>query len=99
MIDESTDISSCRHLCVVTRVFEGDRILDAFFDIVPVEDASAGGLYKALIGAFEKAGVPYKDNMVGFAADIEDLLKEVYNYFNVSPKRADMFKSSRASSI
>lgn len=69
MIDEPTDISSCKHLCVVTRVSEGDRILDAFFHRVPVEDASAGGLYKALIGMFERAGVPYRDNMVGFALD------------------------------
>lgn len=139
MIDEPTDISSCKHLYVVTRVSEGDRILDAFFHLVPVEDASAGRLYKALVGAFERAGVPYKDNMVGFALDganvmmgtnhsvmmllkkdtpnlfilkrlchsfhlcasyacvklprvVEDLLRDVYNYFNASPKRKNMFK-------
>lgn len=139
MIDESTDISSSKHLCVVARVFDNEKVSDAFFDLVCVEDASADGLYKALVSAFEKAAVPYKENLVGLAADgaavmmgtnhsvmtllkrdvpnlfilkclchsfhlcasyacaklprvVEDLLRDVYNYFRTSPKRTDIFK-------
>ncbi|KAH9360391.1 hypothetical protein HPB48_008383 [Haemaphysalis longicornis] len=69
MIDESTDISSSKHLCVVAGVFDNEKVSDAFFDLVRVEDACADGLYKALVSAFEKAAVPHKENLVRFAAD------------------------------
>lgn len=69
MVDESTDISCSKHLCVVTRVFDENKVRDAFFDLIAVTDVTAGGLHSALSGAFERAGVPYKRNLVGFAAD------------------------------
>ncbi|KAH9371677.1 hypothetical protein HPB48_020494 [Haemaphysalis longicornis] len=62
MIDESTDITSSKHLCVVARVFESEKASDAFFDLVRVEDASADGLYKAVVSVFEKAAMPYEEN-------------------------------------
>lgn len=69
MVDESTDIGCSKHLCVVTRVFDENKVKDAFFDLIAVTDVTADGLHSALSGAFERAGVPYKRNLVGFAAD------------------------------
>ncbi|KAH9366674.1 hypothetical protein HPB48_017673 [Haemaphysalis longicornis] len=71
MIGESTDINSSKHLCVMARVFDNEKVRDAFFDLVHVGDVSADGLYKAIAGAFEKVAVPYKEkNLLGLAADV-----------------------------
>ncbi|XP_077497791.1 zinc finger BED domain-containing protein 5-like [Amblyomma americanum] len=143
MVDESTDVSCAKHLCVVTRVFEKDSVTDAFFDLIPVTDVSANGLYSALTSTFQRAGIPYKENLVGFAADgasvmmgskhsvmvllkkeipglfilkctchsfhlcasyacsklprvVEDLVRDVYSYFNSSPKREGTLKKFQA---
>lgn len=60
MVDESTDVSCSKHLCVVTRVFEKHKVTDSFFDLNPVTDVSADGLYGALTGTFQGTGVPYE---------------------------------------
>lgn len=67
MVDESTDTSCSKHLCVVTRVFDENKVRDAFFDLIAMTDVIAGGLRSALSGAFERVGVPYKRSLVGFA--------------------------------
>lgn len=51
------------------RSFEGGEVRDAFFRLLPVEDGTAGGLHGTLVSALEAANIPYKENILGFAAD------------------------------
>ncbi|KAG0437102.1 hypothetical protein HPB47_017601 [Ixodes persulcatus] len=70
IMDESTDKGSTKHACLVTRVVDDDlNVKDEFFALLPVTDATALGLHRVVVEAFEKAGIPYKKNMIGFAAD------------------------------
>lgn len=42
---------------------------DAFVGLVPVQDGSAQSLYDSVVKAFVDDGIPYKENMIAFAAD------------------------------
>lgn len=68
-MDESTDVSCCKHLCLVTRMFHKDSVVDAFFDLLPIQDASVQALYEHVVKAFTNWNTPYKENMIGLAAD------------------------------
>lgn len=68
-MDESTDNGSTKHACLVAWVVHDNlNVKDEFFAL-RVTHASATGLRKVVIEAFEKAGIPCKKNMIGFAAD------------------------------
>lgn len=41
IVDEATDSSCCKHLCLPTRVSDGERVVDAFFDLIQIHDATA----------------------------------------------------------
>ncbi|KAH6919575.1 hypothetical protein HPB50_029436 [Hyalomma asiaticum] len=69
IVDEATDSSCCKHLCLLMRVFDGERVVDAFFDLIHLQDATAQDMYDHIVVAFAKWKVPYKQNMVGFDAD------------------------------
>ncbi|XP_040078611.1 uncharacterized protein LOC120850229 [Ixodes scapularis] len=69
MVDESTDGSCCKLLCLVTRVFNGERVVDAFFDLLQIQDATARTLYEHIVKAFTDWRIPCKENMIRFAAD------------------------------
>lgn len=80
-IDESTDRSCAKVLCIICRVQSihvtysdeqpagKNRVRDIFFALEDVADASAAGLYKLIVGLFNKHAIDYKKNLVGFAAD------------------------------
>lgn len=70
LVDESTDNSAVKNLAMVVR-FNDDqfKIKDEFLSLIPVSDASAEGLYNTIISFFNKHNIPYKKNLVGFAAD------------------------------
>lgn len=134
IIDESTDISTQKHLCIVVRYVVEDSVKDNFFKLIKVEDAKALSIYNLLIENFTKYEIPYKENLIGFASDganvmfgahqsvmkllkndipglfvmkcichsfhlcasnachklpmhLEDLARDIHNYFNSSPKR------------
>ncbi|KAL1443615.1 hypothetical protein MTO96_045924 [Rhipicephalus appendiculatus] len=69
IVDEATDSSCCKHLCLLTRVFDGERVVDAFFDLIQIKDATAQAMFDHIVKAFGDWNVPYKENMIGFAAD------------------------------
>nr|XP_050051083.1 uncharacterized protein LOC126547226 [Dermacentor andersoni] len=70
LVDESTDKATVKHLSLVARVMNADGgIMDAFFDLVPVSDATASSLYTSLKAVFSAAEIPYDKNLIGFAAD------------------------------
>lgn len=135
IVDESTDKSTIKHLCLVVRYFnDSDNIQDSFLGLIQLSGADALTLYNHIVQFFNENDIPYKNNMIGFASDganvmlgsnnslmtllkrdvpslfvmkcichsfhlcasysceklprfIEDLLRDVYNYFSSSPKR------------
>lgn len=69
MVDESTDRGCTKHLALVARVATSQGIKDAFLTLVPLESATADTLYECVKAVFNDANIPYKENMIGFAAD------------------------------
>jgi len=71
MIDESTDKSSTKHLAVVSRMVQNSNfeIRDEFVKLIEVSDASAKGVYDAIINFFNTHAILYKQNLAGFASD------------------------------
>lgn len=70
IIDESTDKSCVKQMAIVARVVSNNfNIEDSFLGLLEVTDASASGIHKLTVDFFEKHKIPYKLNMVGFAAD------------------------------
>ncbi|KAH7940119.1 hypothetical protein HPB52_021872 [Rhipicephalus sanguineus] len=43
--------------------------VDAFFDLIQIQAATAQAMYDHIVKAFGDWNVPYKENMIGFAAD------------------------------
>lgn len=68
-VDESTDVSNKKSLCLVVRVCIDFKIYDLFFGLLQVDKCDAQNLYKLIINEFIKNNINYKQNMVGFAAD------------------------------
>lgn len=70
IVDESTDLSSLKHLCLVVRyVNDDDRVQDHFFCLIKLSGADATTLYNEIVKKFTKFNIPYKSNMIGFASD------------------------------
>lgn len=71
MIDESTDKSSTKHLAVVSRMVQSSNFVvrDEYVKLIEVSDASAKGVYDAIIHFFNTHDIPYKHNLAGFASD------------------------------
>ncbi|XP_072384804.1 zinc finger BED domain-containing protein 5-like [Diabrotica undecimpunctata] len=135
IVDESTDRSTIKHLCLVVRyVNDNNNIQDIFLGLIKLTGADAVTLYNHVITFFNDNAIPYKDNLIGFASDganvmfgsknslmtllkrdipslfvmkcichsfhlcasysceklprfVEDLTRDIYNYFGSSPKR------------
>lgn len=139
IIDESTDLSTIKHLCLVVRYFKKNRVVDSFLDLIPLETANAASLFDHIVNCFTKNNIDYKENLIGFASDganvmmgrnnsvvtllqnevphlfilkcichsfnlcasyacvklprfVEDLVRDIHNYFSSSPKRVVEFK-------
>ena len=136
IVDESTDVGTVKHMSLVVRVATNDfQVKDHFFALIPLKDATAVSLHASIKEVFETQGIPYKENMIGFASDganvmlgvnhslstllkneipnlfimkcichsfhlcasyaclklprgVEDMARDVYNYFKNSPKRS-----------
>ncbi|XP_050293630.1 zinc finger BED domain-containing protein 5-like [Anthonomus grandis grandis] len=69
LVDESTDKSAIKNLAMVVRFNEYFTIKDEFLSLVPVKNATAEGLYNVIVDFFNEHVIPYKQNLVGFAAD------------------------------
>lgn len=139
IVDESTDLSSTKHLCMVARTLIGDKVADCFLGLISLQEATARALYDAVTKIFADNHIPYKNNMIGFGADgansmlgahnslstllkndipslfvmkcichsfalcaskacatlpkdVEDLARDVFSYFQCSPKRMGILK-------
>lgn len=70
IIDESTDLSTTKHLVLIGRFYDLkiQRTQDTFLCILEVEHCTAWGIYSSLIHFFDKHGIPV-ENVIGFASD------------------------------
>ncbi|XP_008181153.1 uncharacterized protein LOC103308832 [Acyrthosiphon pisum] len=71
IIDESTDKSATKHLAVIVRLLDHNvyEVRDEFLCLIDMSDGRAQGVYNTIINFFGEHFVPYKKNLVGFAAD------------------------------
>ncbi|XP_018312165.1 uncharacterized protein [Mycetomoellerius zeteki] len=119
---ESTDKGCTKHLGIIARYFDSERIRDSFLALIPMKDAKADDIYGKIIKFFTTHNIPYKKNLIGFASDgvnvlagqnnsvmtsfslyanyackklpreVEDLVRDVYNYISNSPKRTAFYQ-------
>lgn len=75
MIDESTDVSTSKAMCLVVRYFDDSKqeVVSNIFDLVDifqndVETATAAAIYETLLKCFTSVGVPIS-NIIGFGSD------------------------------
>nr|CAI5858517.1 unnamed protein product [Callosobruchus analis] len=69
IVDESTDRSTTKHLALIVRTAVDFDVEDSFLRLIPVVDGTATALHSACTKYFVEKNIPYKENMVGFAAD------------------------------
>lgn len=69
IVDESTDKSTTKHLALITRTAVDFNVEDQFLCLIPVIDGTATALHNACKEYFDKENIPYRENMIGFAAD------------------------------
>ncbi|XP_018403791.1 PREDICTED: uncharacterized protein LOC108780510, partial [Cyphomyrmex costatus] len=69
IVDESTDHNCVKHLAIIARFSQNFEINDTFVTLLPIVDSSATALYNIIINFFNKFEIPFKENMIGFAAD------------------------------
>lgn len=71
LVDKSTDTHSCiKSLAIVTRtVNEKLDIRDEFYDLIPIESATASNIYNVIVENFTKNGISCKENSIAYAAD------------------------------
>lgn len=48
IVDESTDLSCIKLLCMFVRTLIGDKVTDCFLGLIPLQDATARALYDAV---------------------------------------------------
>lgn len=59
IVDESTDMSSVKHLVIIARYFDGKSVTDQFLGLIPVADAKARSLHSCLVNFFAENQIPY----------------------------------------
>lgn len=69
IIDESTDKGCTKHLAVVVRFRDNHITRDELLTLIPVVDCSAITMFSLIKEFFIRHNIPYKDNLIGFAAD------------------------------
>lgn len=139
IVDESTDLSTQKHLCLVVRHVVNYNIVDDYLALINLSAADSQTLYNHVVDFFTNHEIPFKSNLIGFASDganvmmgehnslvallrkdipnlysmkcichsfhlcasyacqklpryVEDLTRDIYNYFGSSPKRTSEFK-------
>lgn len=80
IIDETTDVSTCKQLAVTIRVYnkEAKKVQCSLFDLIELGSSNAETLYQAICRTFEKESIPLS-NIIGFAADTTNVMFGEYN--------------------
>ncbi|KAL5232786.1 hypothetical protein ACI65C_000196 [Semiaphis heraclei] len=63
--------SSIKHLALVVRIFDKETftVTDQFLDLIQISNATALSVFNAVVSFFNKNNIPFKENLIGFAAD------------------------------
>ena len=69
LVDEGTDVSAIKSLCMIVRVKVDNVIKDLFYDLIPVPKCDAISLYAVIVDSFTKNNVSYRENLIGYGAD------------------------------
>lgn len=73
VIDESTDVAAKKNLVLVTRaaVWEKEtlKVRDYFYHVLELAEADAITIHGAIKKKFDEDNIPYRENLLGFAAD------------------------------
>lgn len=77
--DESTDCGCVKHLALVVKVVCGMGVRDQFLTLIPLESATATVLHEHIRKVFNNKNIPYKENMIGFAADGANVMMGQHN--------------------
>lgn len=70
LVDESTDVSSEKNLCVCVRFYDGNicQVVTAFLRLVPVTEATGAALFEATRALLVKNGIAI-EKCIGFSSD------------------------------
>ena len=70
IIDETTDVSACKDLAIVTQHYDKQSctVRSQLYDLLDVPQADAETLYQTLVNAMERDQI-HLNNVIGFAAD------------------------------
>ena len=70
MIDESTDISCIKQLCIAVRYFseKEERIKTSFLELIPITSATGEDIFSSLKSSLENAGLKLED-CIEFGSD------------------------------
>lgn len=70
IINETTDISTCKKLAVVTRLYDKETmsIKCCLYDLLEVSQGDAETLFQLFLNVLERDEIP-SNNIIGFAAD------------------------------
>lgn len=69
IVDESSERGMEKHLSMAVKVLCNSSIIDVFLGLIPMKDVTVNSLHKDVVEFFKKNLIPYKNNMIGIAAD------------------------------
>jgi len=78
--DETTDVSTCQQLAIITRVYNNETktVLCNLYDLIELAHGDAETLFGAICNAFEKKSISLS-NIIGFAADTTSVMFGQHN--------------------
>jgi hypothetical protein len=79
IVDESTDRSTTKHLCLVVRTVWNNNVSDHFLGLIKLSEANAVTLHNHIITLFNDKNIPYKENLIGFASDGANVMMGQHN--------------------
>ncbi|XP_066945218.1 uncharacterized protein [Macrobrachium rosenbergii] len=73
IIDETTDRSSTKQLCIIVQYFMDGKLQTSFFYLIEVYDSSAAGLFNVLKESFTSKDIPL-ENIAGCCSDTTNVM-------------------------
>ena len=73
VVDETTDRSTNKQMCVIVQYFLDGKFHSSFLDIIEIHDSSANGLFNATKECFIHKAIPL-ENIVGFCSDTTNVM-------------------------
>lgn len=74
IVDESTDKSTTKHLELIARTAVDFNVEDNFLCLIPIVEGPASALHNECKEYFDNKDIPYKENMIGVAADVTNTM-------------------------